>query len=98
MSSNCEFNMASPFMIQNPFMELKSLFEAQLPYVPYVYDETKIKMKNYVLNNAYISTHMSRTTSIIKFKKIKRDYLHSINCGILFVESKRPLKKLRFKD
>lgn len=94
MSSNCKINMDSPFMMQNPFMELKALFEVQLPYV---YDESKIKMKNYVLTNAYIPTHMCKTTSTNIKKYKKKDYLHSKKCGVLFVESKRPLKKVKFE-
>lgn len=81
-------------MMQNPFMDMKALFEVQLPYV---YDESKIKMKNYVLNNAFISTNMDKTTSMNVKKHKKKDYLHSKKCGVLFVESKRPLKRVRFE-
>lgn len=89
--------MESPFyncQINNPFIAMRN--NLGIKYVPLT--ESQIKIRKYVLCNAYISTNIERTVSFYhkKIKKKEKEYIYIQSCGILFCKEKKPLKKLQF--
>lgn len=89
--------MESPFLTcqtENPFIAMRN--DLGIKFVPLTLEQ--IKIKNYVLCNVYINKNIEKTTSLTyeRITKKQKEYLYMKSCGVLFCDTKKPLKKLRF--